>query len=120
MRASLSLVVLITALAALPVTARDRPAQPGAMMEQGAAHVGGVMQGGAAGTGVVNRVDADTGVVNISHGPIPALDWPDMTMDLPVTDDVDLGRVEPGDEVRFRVELGADRVYRVTAIEAAR
>ena len=38
-------------------------------------------------------------------------------MDLPVTDDVDLGEVNNGDEVRFRVELGADQVYRMTAIE---
>jgi hypothetical protein len=39
-------------------------------------------------------------------------------MDLPVTGDVDLAGLEPGAEVRFRVELGADKVYRMTAIEA--
>ncbi len=77
----------------------------------------GTAQADAQGTGTINSVDADKGVVNITHGPIPALSWPEMTMDLPVTGDVDLTEVTKGDEVRFRVELGADQVYRMTAIE---
>jgi Cu/Ag efflux protein CusF len=94
------------------------------MMEHGSMGMGAMMQGddgtgtGAEGTGVINSVDASEGVVNITHGPIPSLSWPEMTMDLPVTDDVDLAGLEPGAEVRFRVELGADKVYRMTAIEA--
>jgi Cu/Ag efflux protein CusF len=76
-------------------------------------------QADAQGTGTINSVDADEGVVNITHGPIPALSWPEMTMDLPVTDGVDLAEINTGDEVRFHVELGADQVYRMTAIERA-
>jgi Cu(I)/Ag(I) efflux system protein CusF len=77
----------------------------------------GTAQADAQGTGIINSVDVDKAVVNITHGPIPALSWPEMTMDLPVTDDVDLTEVTDGDEIRFRVELGADQVYRMTAIE---
>jgi Cu(I)/Ag(I) efflux system periplasmic protein CusF len=121
--AALALIALIAASAALPLTAGDRPAPPGTLVAQGSMPTVGGPQGdsGAAaqGTGVVNSVDAAAGVVNITHGPIPALNWPDMTMDLPVTEDVDLGSVQPGDAVRFRVELGTDQVYRVTAIEPA-
>jgi len=84
---------------------------------------GGSMHGdtgaGAAGQGVINSVDAEAGVVNITHGPIPALSWPAMTMDLPVAEGVDLGGVQPGDEVRFRILLGSDQVYRITEIGAS-
>jgi Cu(I)/Ag(I) efflux system periplasmic protein CusF len=62
-------------------------------------------------------VEPDKGVVNISHGPIPALSWPEMTMDLPVAEGVDLGSIQPGDEVRFRILLGDDQVYRITALD---
>lgn len=119
--------ILVAALAQ-PAIAQAQSMSPdamhsGGMMDQDAMGMGGMMHGGngtaAEGTGVINRVDADKGVVNITHGPIPSLQWPEMTMDLPVTDGVDLSGVQPGDDVRFRVELGADKVYRIGALQAA-
>jgi len=113
---------LLAAIAAMPATAADRSTDAGAAMAHDAMDTESVMQGdtgaGATGQGVVNSVDADEGVVNITHGPIPALSWPEMTMDLPVAKGVDLGSVQPGDEVRFRVVLGSDQVYRITEIGA--
>jgi len=114
-------VVLLATLAAVPAITAAQSVDSGGMMEHGSMG-GGTMYGdtgaGATGQGVVNSVDADEGVVNITHGPIPALSWPEMTMDLPVAKGVDLGSVQPGDEVRFRVVLGSDQVYRITEIGA--
>ena len=68
----------------------------------------------------VNSVDAAKGVVNITHEPMPAIGWPTMTMDMPVTKRVDLSTVKTGDKVDFKVKLGRDKQYRVTEIEAAK
>jgi Cu(I)/Ag(I) efflux system protein CusF len=87
----------------------------GVLLALGLSH--GTAHADAQGTGTINSVDAGRGVVNITHGPIPALSWPEMTMDLPVTGDVDLGDIASGDVVLFRVELGDDQVYRMTAVE---
>ena len=115
-------VVLLATLAAAPATTAAQSQDSGGMMEHGSMG-GGSMHGdtgaGAAGQGVINSVDAEAGVVNITHGPIPALSWPAMTMDLPVAEGVDLGGVQPGDEVRFRILLGSDQVYRITEIGAS-
>jgi len=113
---------LLATLAAAPAITAAQSMDSGGMMEHGSMG-GGSMHGdtgaGAAGQGVINSVDAEAGVVNITHGPIPSLSWPEMTMDLPVAEGVDLGSVQPGDEVRFRVLLGSDQVYRITEIGAA-
>ncbi len=68
--------------------------------------------------GVVNAVDADAETINLSHEPIPELDWPEMTMDFELAADLDLEGIEPGAEVRFRITEPEPGVYRVTGIEA--
>jgi Cu/Ag efflux protein CusF len=112
MKTALPLAALLAAALAFPVCAMEQSA----MEKTGMSH--GKAETGARGTGVINSVDAEQGVVNITHGPIPALSWPEMTMDLSVTDGVDLAGISDGDAVRFRVQLGADQVYRMTAVEA--
>lgn len=67
--------------------------------------------------GVINAVDIEAGSVNLTHGPIPALNWPTMTMDLPVTDQVDLSGVSAGDAVDFAIILGSEDVYRITELK---
>ncbi|MCB2082031.1 MAG: copper-binding protein [Rickettsiales bacterium] len=71
-------------------------------------------QNGAMGTGVIHSISQINRKVNITHDPIPALKWPEMTMDLDVADAVDLKAVKPGDEIRFHIVLGDDKVYRIT------
>jgi Cu(I)/Ag(I) efflux system protein CusF len=73
----------------------------------------------ATGTGVINSVDAAKKQVNITHEPMPELDWPKMTMDLPVTGKVDLGTVKAGDKVTFRLKLGRDKTYRIMQMSPA-
>jgi len=117
----LSFAAVIAVVTALPATAANMATVHSPTPNHGTMQTGGLMRvadnAGAEGEGVINTVDEKGGVVNITHGPIPALSWPEMTMDLPVTKDVDLSDVQPGDKVRFRVILGADQVYRITAID---
>lgn len=74
----------------------------------------------AAGVGVLNSVDTDKGVVNLTHEPMPELGWPKMTMDLPVTRHVDLGGAKPGDRIEFKLKLGRDKQYRVIEMAPAK
>ena len=60
------------------------------------------------GTGTLNAISDNK--VNVTHGPIPALQWPEMTMDLPVSESVDLSGFEKGDSVRFFLKL-KDKTY---------
>ncbi len=73
----------------------------------------------ADGVGIINSVDAEKKMINITHEPMPELNWPTMTMDLPVTRRVDLGRVQAGDKVGFELKLGRDKKYRVIGITPA-
>ena len=66
---------------------------------------------------VIHSVDVAGAKVNLTHEPMPALGWPKMTMDLPVTRTVDLSKVKPGSDVMVTIKLGRDKQYRVTAIE---
>ncbi len=68
------------------------------------------------GKGIIRSIDMAGSKVNISHEAIPALKWPEMTMDLDVAKEVDLKDLSSGDKVRFHIELGDDKVYRITKI----
>lgn len=74
----------------------------------------------AAGVAVINTIDTDKGMVNLTHDPMPELGWPTMTMDLPVTRRVDLSGIKPGDKVDFKLKLGRDKQYRVTDMAPAK
>lgn len=60
------------------------------------------------GMGTVESIEADEQRLRLAHEPIPALDWPAMTMDFPVADDVDLSGLEAGDRVHFRLSPPAN------------
>lgn len=68
-------------------------------------------------TGSVKRVDAAKRVVNLSHGAIPAISWPAMTMDFAVAPGVDLTAVKPGQNVEFTLVPGQGRDYVISAIK---
>ena len=59
---------------------------------------------GITGTGTLNRVDSATGKVNLSHAPLPALNWPAMTMDFALDEGMPPPAIEPGQAVRFQLE----------------
>ena len=60
------------------------------------------------GKGVLRNVKPDENKINMSHDPIPALGWPDMTMDFTVKSDVTLKDFKADDRVEFDLEKGAD------------
>lgn len=70
------------------------------------------------GTGVVNAVNIDMRMVNLSHDPIPALGMPAMTMDMAVSDDVMLHGLNPGTSVDFTLVKGPDGIYQIGSVTA--
>lgn len=67
------------------------------------------------GQGTVKAVKGAT--INLSHGPIPALKWPAMTMDFRLKDPALAKGLKPGDTVVFGLERSAGG-YVINAIEA--
>lgn len=59
------------------------------------------------------------GSINVSHGPIPEIGWPAMTMDMPLAEDAEvMTDIAPGDEVIMMLVKGADGIYAIQALTA--
>ncbi|MES9822679.1 MAG: copper-binding protein [Candidatus Thiodiazotropha sp.] len=69
------------------------------------------------GKGVLHKIDRENKTVNLTHQPIPELNWMGMTMDLQVTRRVDLSGFKPNDKVNFTVKKGRDKQFRITTME---
>jgi Cu/Ag efflux protein CusF len=61
-------------------------------------------KGLVSGKGVVVKVDAASATVKINHEPIPALDWPRMTMPFRLKESALADEVKEGDSVEFFLE----------------
>lgn len=55
--------------------------------------------------------------VNVSHGPIAAIGWPPMTMDLPLLEGTSTDGIKPGDKAVIHLKKTAGGMYGVSAIE---
>jgi Cu(I)/Ag(I) efflux system protein CusF len=67
-------------------------------------------------TGVVKQLDTVAGKVTISHGAIPSLSWPAMTMTFAVKDKGLLNKLAVGKTVTFQIaKEGSD--YVVTSVK---
>lgn len=66
-----------------------------------------------AGAGEVKAVDAKGGSVTLHHGPIPAINWPAMTMKFAASPDA-LKGLKPGQSVTFTLEPATNRLTSVT------
>lgn len=75
---------------------------------------------GAVGTGTVKKVDTAKRTVNLSHGPIPAINWPAMSMDFQVAPEVDLSGVKTGQSVEFTLADAGSGNYTVTSIKPSK
>jgi Cu(I)/Ag(I) efflux system membrane fusion protein len=71
-----------------------------------------------AGTGQITAVDADKGLMEMAHDPIPAIDWPAMTMPFIVSDPKLLAGLKQGQKVGFDLARRGDG-YVVVAIRPA-
>lgn len=67
------------------------------------------------GEGVIKKVMSSENKLNMSHEPIPAINWPSMTMDFNYKDGVDVSALKNGDAVQFHLEKGDDG-YVITSI----
>lgn len=56
------------------------------------------------GTGTVVSANASAGSVILKHEPIPALNWPKMTMAFKVKNKAQLEKLKKGDKVEFLLE----------------
>jgi Cu(I)/Ag(I) efflux system membrane fusion protein len=66
-------------------------------------------------TGVFEEVFDDG--VSLSHGPIPELGWPEMTMDFGLADRALVDGLQPGTPIRFSFEARGPGEYVVTRLE---
>ncbi|RDV29129.1 efflux RND transporter periplasmic adaptor subunit [Alteromonas aestuariivivens] len=66
--------------------------------------------------GSVNSVMAGHRMVNITHGPAEAWNWPEMTMDFTVDESVDMDALEAGQSLHFEVTKTSGGGYRLTGI----
>nr|WP_211167108.1 efflux RND transporter periplasmic adaptor subunit [Aromatoleum evansii] len=69
------------------------------------------------GEGTFDAFDATAGTVSLTHGDIPALQWPAMTMDFGVASKDLVAGVAPGTKVRFEFVQRAPGEFVVTRIE---
>lgn len=66
--------------------------------------------------GDVNSVMAGHRMVNISHGPAEAWDWPEMVMDFAVAEKVDIDSLKSGQSLHFEVSKTEDGGYEITGV----
>lgn len=68
------------------------------------------------GQGVVNTTMPNMRMINITHEPIKALNWPVMTMDFITSKNIDLSKLEKGAAIRFTLMPDNNGSYMITAI----
>ncbi|MCX7148570.1 MAG: efflux RND transporter periplasmic adaptor subunit [Rhodocyclales bacterium] len=52
-------------------------------------------------TGKLDAIDAKAGAVTVTHGPVPSLKWPGMTMDFVLANSSLIGNLKPGATIEF-------------------
>ncbi|WP_198161352.1 copper-binding protein, partial [Variovorax sp. WDL1] len=65
--------------------------------------------------GKVESVEPDS--ITISHGPVPSLKWPSMTMGFSKPDANAFAEVKPGDTVRFEFKEGGPMGYELLTVQ---
>ena len=100
---------LQSAPASAPDSAPDAFAKPAGAAIKAAQHTG---------SGRINSIDAGSGTLEISHGPMPALKWPAMKMTFRAAGKALLSNAKPGDEIEFDMlaEPDKDGDYVITRI----
>jgi Cu/Ag efflux protein CusF len=72
------------------------------------------------GTGKVNSIMAPEGKVNVTHDPIPALDWPAMTMDFRLAETASVEGIDEGDTITFQLRKGADGSWEIDSLSLSK
>jgi membrane fusion protein, copper/silver efflux system len=66
--------------------------------------------------GVINATMPSMSMINITHEPIEALNWPVMTMDFATSKSIDLTMFDKGAAIRFTLMPNVDGSYVITSI----
>lgn len=69
------------------------------------------------GTGIVNIINQRANSLNISHEPIAALGWPEMTMDFELMPDIDLEQLTQGSRIDFTLAKTPQGQFRIVSIQ---
>jgi Cu(I)/Ag(I) efflux system membrane fusion protein len=67
--------------------------------------------------GEISSVMSQHAMVTINHQPVPQWNWPGMTMDFSVQENVDLSKLKKGQQIEFAMEKGTLGQYVVTEIK---
>ena len=67
--------------------------------------------------GTVDAIDAKTNTLSITHGPVPSLKWPAMTMDFEVANASLASGLKPGERIAFEFVERKAGEYVITRIE---
>ena len=74
-------------------------------------------EGDPEGVGVINSISDDGRTINLTHDPITAIDWPAMTMDLPLAEGVGADALGPGGDIEFTLAFDEETGgYEITSI----
>ncbi|GJL90922.1 copper-binding protein [Hyphococcus sp.] len=68
------------------------------------------------GEGVINTLEVKKSKINLTHKPIEAIGWPEMTMDFTVQKPVDLSAYGVGENVHFLLKLEKAKSYSIAAM----
>ena len=112
-----TLLTAVTSLSLFAIPALAQQVQMGGrgMPAEGASS--GAQAQAVIGTGTVRAVDPARRVINLSHDQIPAIGWPQMTMDFAVDPKVDLSTLKPGQPVEFSLTPAGGGNYTVGSIK---
>lgn len=69
------------------------------------------------GKGIIKTINALTYSLTLQHEPIPALNWPEMTMDFSVSKNIDLNLFKAGDHIQFSLEKDNENHFMITEIK---
>lgn len=70
-------------------------------------------------TGAIDAIDVVAGTASMHHDPIPALQWPAMTMDFGLASPEVLKGLAPGEPIRFRFEDRGNGEFVIVSAEKA-
>lgn len=70
-------------------------------------------------TGQGKVEDVDSEGVTISHGPVPALKWPSMTMGFGKAKPTDFPELKPGDDIQFEFKKGGPMGWELLSVQRA-
>lgn len=110
--------ILITAAVSALALSAANAAEPGHQMDHPAEHKMGDGDhcGVPMGEGVINALDVRKSKVNITHKPIEAIGWSEMTMDFAVLKPVDLTAFAPGERIHFLLKETKEKSYAIAMV----